>query len=122
MNDRDVGQGVGVGLGGGPGGVDAALVVLEQRGADQARVGAGEAKGRLRGKQPKLKPAQEAHLVTLWREGTHTGEELAGLFSVSRSTVYRAVERAEPPPEIPPAPPTPPAAPRVVRAKAEASA
>jgi DNA invertase Pin-like site-specific DNA recombinase len=27
------------------------------------------AKGRLRGKQPKLKPAQEAHLVELWRAG-----------------------------------------------------
>jgi hypothetical protein len=25
------------------------------------------AKGRLRGKQPKLKPAQELHLVQLWR-------------------------------------------------------
>jgi DNA invertase Pin-like site-specific DNA recombinase len=28
------------------------------------------AKGRLRGKQPKLKPAQEAHLVELWRAGS----------------------------------------------------
>jgi len=28
-----------------------------------------KAKGRLRGKQPKLKPAQEAHLVELWRAG-----------------------------------------------------
>jgi DNA invertase Pin-like site-specific DNA recombinase len=29
-----------------------------------------KAKGRLRGKQPKLKPAQEAHLVELWRAGS----------------------------------------------------
>ena len=52
------------------------------------------AKGRLRGKQPKLKPAQEAHLVELWRAGKHTSAELAELFSVARSTVYRAVQRA----------------------------
>ena len=37
------------------------------------------AKGRLRGKQPKLKPAQEAHLVELWRAGQHTSAELAEL-------------------------------------------
>ena len=49
-----------------------------------------KAKGRLRGKQPKLKPAQEAHLVELWRAGTHTSAELAGLFSVARSTVCTA--------------------------------
>ena len=53
-----------------------------------------KAKGRLRGKQPKLKPAQEAHLVELWHAGTHTSAELAELFSVARSTVYRAVQRA----------------------------
>jgi DNA invertase Pin-like site-specific DNA recombinase len=53
-----------------------------------------KAKGRLRGKQPKLKPAQEAHLVELWRGGKHTSAELADLFDVARSTVYRAVQRA----------------------------
>jgi len=53
-----------------------------------------KAKGRLRGKQPKRKPAQEAHLVELWRAGKHTSAELAELFSVARSTVYRAVQRA----------------------------
>jgi DNA invertase Pin-like site-specific DNA recombinase len=52
------------------------------------------AKGRLRGKPPKLKPTQEAHLVELWRAGKHTSAELADLFSVARSTVYRAVQRA----------------------------
>ncbi len=55
------------------------------------------AKGRLRGKQPKLKPAREAHLAGLWRAGTHTSAELAELFSVARSTVYRAVQCARPP-------------------------
>ena len=48
-----------------------------------------KAKGRPRGKQPKLKPAQEAHLAELWRAGQHTSSELAELFSVARSTVYR---------------------------------
>ncbi len=53
-----------------------------------------KAKGRLRGKQPKLTPNQEKHLVTLWRDGTHTSTDLAELFSVGRSTVYRAIQRA----------------------------
>jgi DNA invertase Pin-like site-specific DNA recombinase len=52
------------------------------------------ANGRLRGKQPKLSKTQEAHLVKLFNSGEHTVEELAELFSVSRATVYRAVERA----------------------------
>lgn len=63
-----------------------------------------KAKGRLRGKQPKLKPAQEKHLVELWRAGRHTSAELADLFGVARSTVYRAVQRAGPPPTPGPAP------------------
>jgi DNA invertase Pin-like site-specific DNA recombinase len=52
-----------------------------------------KAKGRLRGKQPKLNPAQEAHLVHLYRAGEHTVGELEELFAVSRSTVYRALRR-----------------------------
>lgn len=55
-----------------------------------------KSKGRLRGKQPKLKPAQEKHLVELWHAGKHTSAELAELFGVARSTVYRAVQRAAP--------------------------
>ena len=53
-----------------------------------------KAKGRLRGKQPKLSPRQEAHLVQLHAAGEHTMYEIAELFSVGRSTVYRALERA----------------------------
>lgn len=53
-----------------------------------------KAKGRLRGKQPKLSPKQEAHLVALHRDGRHTSAELAEMFNVARSTVYRAIERA----------------------------
>lgn len=37
----------------------------------------------------------EADLVGLWHAGGHTSAELADLFSVARSTVYRAVERAQ---------------------------
>lgn len=52
-----------------------------------------KAKGRLRGKQPKLNPRQEAHLVELFETGEHSTADLADLFGVGRSTVYRALER-----------------------------
>jgi DNA invertase Pin-like site-specific DNA recombinase len=58
------------------------------------RMTVAKAKGWLRGNQPKVEPAQEAQLVELWRAGKHTIAELAELFSVARSTVYRAVQRA----------------------------
>src|SRR5918999_1395177 len=51
-------------------------------------------KGKLRGKQPKLTARQQAHLVQLHQGGKHTIAELAELFSVSRPTVYRVLERA----------------------------
>ena len=53
------------------------------------------AKGRLRGKQPKLTPRQETHLVELHDGGGHTVAELGELFGVARSTVYRALGRAQ---------------------------
>ena len=52
-----------------------------------------KAKGRLRGRQPKLNARQEAHLVALHRAGEHSTAELGDLFGVGRSTVYRAIER-----------------------------
>ncbi|MHB8313742.1 MAG: recombinase family protein [Candidatus Dormibacteria bacterium] len=52
------------------------------------------AAGKLRGRKPKLNPRQEAHLVDLRRAGEKTPAELAELFGVGRSTVYRAIERA----------------------------
>jgi DNA invertase Pin-like site-specific DNA recombinase len=52
-----------------------------------------KAKGHLRGKQPKLNHRQEAHLVSLLETGEYTTADLADLFGVARSTVYRAVER-----------------------------
>lgn len=53
-----------------------------------------KARGRLKGKQPKLTPRQEAHLVSLHASGEHSPGELAELFKVGRSTVYRAIQRA----------------------------
>jgi len=53
------------------------------------------AKGRLKGKQPKLSAAQQKHLVTLYNEGQHTSTELAELLQVGRSTVYRTLTRAQ---------------------------
>jgi DNA invertase Pin-like site-specific DNA recombinase len=52
------------------------------------------AAGKLRGRKPKLSPRQEAHLVELHRAGEKNPAELAELFGVRRSTVYRAIERA----------------------------
>jgi DNA invertase Pin-like site-specific DNA recombinase len=52
-----------------------------------------KANGRLRGKKPKLSPSQEQHLVKLYQEGEHTSSQLAELFNVARSTVYRAIDR-----------------------------
>lgn len=56
-----------------------------------------KAKGHLRGKQPKLNPRQEAHLVELLGSGDYTTAEVGDLFGVARSTVYRAVERSRRP-------------------------
>ncbi|MBC7596694.1 MAG: recombinase family protein [Kineosporiaceae bacterium] len=52
-----------------------------------------QAKGRLRGKQPKLSNAQQKHLMEVRNAGTHSSAELAELFNVTRSTVYRTIER-----------------------------
>ena len=52
-----------------------------------------KAKGRLRGKQPKLKSNQAKHLLELYDLGTYSVTDLAELFGVGRSTVYRTAER-----------------------------
>ncbi len=54
-----------------------------------------KAKGRLSGKQRKLNPRQEAHLVALHDAGEHSTVEPGDLFGVARSTVYRAIQRNE---------------------------
>jgi DNA invertase Pin-like site-specific DNA recombinase len=85
------------------------LSMIAEFEADLARMRTREgmaiakAKGRLRGKQPKLTHSQEAHLVELHRAGRHTTTELAELFNIARSTVYRAVHRAGAPAPLVPA-------------------
>jgi DNA invertase Pin-like site-specific DNA recombinase len=54
-----------------------------------------KAKGRLKGRAPKLSPTRQAHLLKLHAAGEHTVVELAELFEVSRPTVYRVLERAQ---------------------------
>jgi hypothetical protein len=52
-----------------------------------------KAKGRLRGKQPKLKPNQAKHLLELHDSGNYTQAELGELLGVGRSTIYRTIDR-----------------------------
>lgn len=44
-------------------------------------------------KKPKLSASKEKHLVQLHADGSHTVAELCELFDVTRSTVYRAIDR-----------------------------
>ncbi len=50
-------------------------------------------RGKVKGRKPKLSPAQERHLVALHRAGDHSIAELVELFKVGRATVYRALDR-----------------------------
>lgn len=52
-----------------------------------------KAKGRLKGKRPKLSKTQRTHLLTLQDAGEHTQAEPTELFRVSPATVYRELER-----------------------------
>jgi DNA invertase Pin-like site-specific DNA recombinase len=55
-----------------------------------------KAKGKLKGRAPKLSAPRQAHLRKLHAAGEHNIAELAELFEVSRPTVYRVLERAAP--------------------------
>ena len=59
------------------------------------------ARGKLRGKQPKLTTRQQTHLARLHAAGEHSIGDLAELFSVSRATVYQVLDRAPQPPPQP---------------------
>jgi len=52
------------------------------------------AKGKLKGKPPKLSARQQAELVRMHGTGEYTIADLMELFSVGRATVYRVLERA----------------------------
>jgi DNA invertase Pin-like site-specific DNA recombinase len=51
------------------------------------------AKGKLRGKQPKLTGRQQVELARMHATGEYTIAELMEVFSVGRATVYRTLER-----------------------------
>ena len=51
------------------------------------------AKGKLRGKQPKLSEKQQKDLGRMHATGEYSISDLAELFSISRPTVYRTLER-----------------------------
>ena len=57
------------------------------------RMKVANAKGHLHGKRPKLSRRQEAHQVSLLHSGEYSTAEVADLFGVGRSTVYRAIDR-----------------------------
>jgi hypothetical protein len=83
------------------------LAVVAEFESDLIRLGTREgmtvakAKGRLRGRQPKLKPNQAKHLLELHNSGNYTKAELAELFGVGRSTIYRTIDRMRPKPVDP---------------------
>jgi hypothetical protein len=60
-----------------------------------------EANGRLRGKQPKLRPNQAKHLLELHDLGNYIQAELAERFGVGRSTIYRTIDKRRPKPVEP---------------------
>ncbi|RVU27665.1 recombinase family protein [Streptomyces antnestii] len=64
-------------------------------------VAVARSKGKLKGKQPKLTARQQAHLVQQHQSGEHTIADLAELFSGSRATVYRVLERHQIPAAAP---------------------
>ena len=54
------------------------------------------AKGKLRGKQPKLSDHQQRELCRMHATGEYSISDLAEIFSVSRPTVYRTLKRCHP--------------------------
>jgi DNA invertase Pin-like site-specific DNA recombinase len=55
------------------------------------------ARGKLRGKQPKLSEKQQRELVRMQATGDYSISDLAEVFAVSRPTVYRTLQRAAAP-------------------------
>ena len=57
--------------------------------------------GKLRGKQPSLKPAQDREIRRMHDSGDYNVAGIAALFRVSRPTVYRSLERTTALPPLP---------------------
>ena len=68
--------------------------------------------GKLRGKQPRLKPAQDREIRRMHDSGDYNVAGIAALFGVSRPTVYRSLERTA---DLPPLPADTRPAPDVAR-------
>ena len=60
----------------------------------RGRLAVAKARGRLRGKQPKLTARQKAHLVQLHGAGDNSTSELGDLFGVRRSTTMYGLSNA----------------------------
>jgi DNA invertase Pin-like site-specific DNA recombinase len=77
-----------------------AMVAEFEADLDRARtreaMAVARAKGRLRGKQPKLKSRQEAHLVELYRAGGPHRRRARGAVRGEPSTVYGPFSKARP--------------------------
>ena len=56
---------------------------------------AARARGRLRGRQPKLSERQQKELRRMHATGDYSISDLAELFSISRPTVYRTLKRQQ---------------------------
>ena len=54
------------------------------------------AKGKLRGKKPKLSDRQQRELRRMYDTGEYSVSDLAEVFSVSRPTIYRTLNRTAP--------------------------
>ncbi|MCW6512432.1 recombinase family protein [Lichenifustis flavocetrariae] len=66
---------------------EADLIRMRTRGG----MAVARAKGKLRGKNPKLSDRQQAELGRMHRTGDYSISDLAELFSISRPTVYRTL-------------------------------
>ncbi|WP_231941575.1 helix-turn-helix domain-containing protein [Arthrobacter sp. U41] len=53
-----------------------------------------KAKGRRRGNNQSSRKPKRRTLISLHQGGVHTTTEIAELFGIARSTVYRAIQRA----------------------------
>lgn len=51
-------------------------------------------KGKLRGKQPKLSTKQARELRRMYETGSYSVSDLAEIFTVSRPTIYRTLDRS----------------------------
>src|SRR5690554_678655 len=59
------------------------------------------AKGKLKGRKPKLSTRQQQELRRMYDTGDYSVSDLAELFSISRPTVYRTLEHQTEPPSAP---------------------